>query len=315
MKGVVPAVSVIMPLYNKEKEVSRAICSVLSQTYRNFELIIVNDGSTDKSLDIVESFQDPRIRVINQQNQGVASARNRGISEAVAEVVAFLDADDEWQPEFLSVIIDLKRRFSEAKVYGTGYWIESVDGFRRKNIIKGLPKGFDKGLIDNYFQVAVISDPPLWSSAVAVDKRAIEEVGGFPEGIVAGEDLLTWARLAARYRIGYYASPQATYYKPSINERPCRCPLVPDSVGDALRDLLKSIKNTDNVNNLKHYIGLWHTMRVVLWLKMDHRFQAIPEIFKALYFAKNKYKLFILMAIAFLPFKTSWVINFRRKRI
>jgi len=89
--------SVVIPLYNKERSVKNTIESVLNQTFQDFEVIVVNDGSTDNSLEVVKSFNDERIRIINQKNSGVSSARNRGIKEAKYEWIAFLDADDLWE--------------------------------------------------------------------------------------------------------------------------------------------------------------------------------------------------------------------------
>ena len=86
--------SVVIPLYNKELSIINTIQSVLDQTFQNFEIVVVNDGSTDRSVEMVEQFNDPRIRIINKSNGGVSSARNRGIQEAKYELVAFLDADD-----------------------------------------------------------------------------------------------------------------------------------------------------------------------------------------------------------------------------
>src|SRR6185312_7639068 len=93
-------VSVVLPLYNKAPFITRALDSIAAQTYRNFEAIIVDDGSTDGSGDIAASYPDPRFRVIRQTNAGPGAARNRGVDEAKGEVLAFLDADDEWLPGF-----------------------------------------------------------------------------------------------------------------------------------------------------------------------------------------------------------------------
>lgn len=93
------AFSIVIPLYNKEKSITTTINSVLNQTCGDFELIIVNDGSTDTSLEIVQSIKDERIRIINQKNGGVSSARNQGIIEAKFDWIAFLDADDLWEKD------------------------------------------------------------------------------------------------------------------------------------------------------------------------------------------------------------------------
>ena len=91
---------VVIPLYNKEVYIKNTLNSVLAQTIKDFEIIVVNDGSTDKSAEVVKSLSDPRIRLINQVNAGVSVARNRGINEAKADLIAFLDGDDEWKTKF-----------------------------------------------------------------------------------------------------------------------------------------------------------------------------------------------------------------------
>lgn len=98
-----PAISIVMPVYNVEKYVTTALESVLAQTFENFELIIVDDGGTDLSIDICASYEDPRIRIISQKNRGLAGARNTGILEARGEYVAFLDSDDSWHPEKMAL--------------------------------------------------------------------------------------------------------------------------------------------------------------------------------------------------------------------
>ena len=100
-----PKVSIVIPLYNKEKYIARAINSILAQTLSDCEIVVVDDGSTDKSADIVRSFDDSRIHLIQQANAGVSVARNKGIKESKAELVAFLDADDEWMPQFLQEMV------------------------------------------------------------------------------------------------------------------------------------------------------------------------------------------------------------------
>src|SRR5262245_50985738 len=94
-------VSVIIPLYNKATTVERTLASIDAQTIRDFEVIVVDDGSTDGSADLIAAWPEPRIRLIRQENAGPGAARNKGLAEANGRYVAFLDADDEWLPEFL----------------------------------------------------------------------------------------------------------------------------------------------------------------------------------------------------------------------
>ena len=104
-------ISVVIPLYNKEKQIAETLQSVLLQSFRNFEIVIVNDGSTDGSVAAAEAVQDARIRIIQQENAGVSAARNRGIAAAKYELIAFLDADDRWKPEYLRLVFLAVRRF------------------------------------------------------------------------------------------------------------------------------------------------------------------------------------------------------------
>ena len=104
-------ISVIIPLYNKEKQVAHTLESVLSQTFQRFEIVVVNDGSTDNSVAEVEKIGDSRIRLIHQKNGGVSAARNRGIEDSKYELLAFLDADDEWKPEYLEAQYNLFEKY------------------------------------------------------------------------------------------------------------------------------------------------------------------------------------------------------------
>ena len=116
-----PFISIVIPLYNKEKFIARTLESVLAQTFKNFEVLIVNDGSTDSSVEVAKKYIDDRFRIINQKNSGVSAARNKGIKLARAKYIAFLDADDTWEPNFLSEIQRLIKKYPQAGLYGTGY--------------------------------------------------------------------------------------------------------------------------------------------------------------------------------------------------
>lgn len=298
-----PSISIVIPLHNKEKEVGRAIASVLSQTFGDFEVIVVNDGSTDRSRDVVQDYEDPRIRIIDQSNQGVSAARNRGIAEARSGLIAFLDADDEWEKDYLETILKLAEKYPDASVFATGYMIQTPGGIRRRAVIKGLPAGFSEGILKKYFAVASYSDPPLWTSAVAVRKEAIKAVGGFPEGVIAGEDLLTWARLAIRFNIAYSSSPRAVFYAPArMEDRPPRSPQVPDRVAEGLRSLLDQPSLDAGAREaVRQYVGLWHRMRAVVFLKLNRGLQAREEIRNSANYTGMTLRLAVLLMLSWLP--------------
>ena len=121
-------ISVIIPLYNKEKQIAHTLRSVLNQTYQDFEVVIVNDGSTDCSVSEVEKVGDSRIRLVHQKNGGVSAARNKGIEEAKYELLAFLDADDEWKLEYLETQYNLFEKYPMCSVYACNYEFRNVDG-------------------------------------------------------------------------------------------------------------------------------------------------------------------------------------------
>lgn len=296
-----PAISVVMPLYNKEEEVARAICSALAQTFDDFELIVVNDGSTDRSAEVVRGLTDPRIRLIEQANAGVSAARNRGIAEARADLVAFLDADDEWLTEFLSTIMRLQATYGKCDVYATSYFVICGGQPERRAILRGTPSSFTEGILEDYFNVAAISDPPIWSSAVAMRKDMMLEISGFPVGVIAGEDLLTWARLAVRTNVAYFCSPLARYYAPdAITDRPPRIPQQPDIVGQGLLTLLE-MTPPDRHEGLRNYLGLWHRMRAVVFLKLNSGAAAREEICKGIRFSGKSARLAVFYLLSFLP--------------
>lgn len=204
-----PHFSVIMPLYNKAPYVRKAMESVVWQTCADWELIVVDDGSTDDSATIVESIRDPRIRLIRQANAGVGAARNKGVAESSAPHICFLDADDWWEPTFLEEMACLIEKHPTAGIYGTGYWI--VKNGKKRLAPIGVDNAFVEGEI-NYCQVyAKTLCMPLWTGAVCMPRKVFDEQEGFPIGIKLGEDFLLWIRVALRYNVVFLNKPLSNY--------------------------------------------------------------------------------------------------------
>ncbi|MDP3466180.1 MAG: glycosyltransferase family A protein, partial [Sulfuricurvum sp.] len=287
---------------NKEQYVERTLRSILSQTYQDYEIVIVDDGSTDNSLSIVRSFDDARIRIIQQKNAGVSAARNRGIAEARYDLIAFLDADDEWLPNYLETIKDLENDFSECHVFATNYKIVDSNTNERFPVNTELLKvGGERGILINYFDAAARTAPPIWTSAVVVRKSALENIGGFPVGIPMGEDLLTWARLACKYPIAYSKTVTAIYHFYTLSEmmNPWKKPDDIDLVGMELRKLIDHCHVNDL--SLKRYIALWHKMRLKEAMKCGEKRSSLKEMREILRFDRMQYKSYILVLLAFLP--------------
>jgi hypothetical protein len=175
------------------------------------------------------------------------------------------------------------------------------DGKTRRAILSGAKSVSDTFILDNYFEVAVQSDPPLWTSAVVVSKKAINAIGGFPVGVTAGEDLLTWARLAIKFRIAYFNVAKAYFWEPlEISDRPGRVPQMPDIVGHELVGLACNDAASQH-NGLKEYAGLWFRMRGVIFLRLGQRKDAIREFGRSLKFSKLNLKLLTLAGMSLLP--------------
>src|ERR1035437_2795157 len=166
--------SIIIPLYNKAKYIQKAIHSILSQTFQEYEIIIVNDGSTDNSLEVISSCQLSTVnyQLINQENKGVSTARNIGVKAAKSDYIAFLDADDWWEPTYLEEIKRLIEEYPEAGIYGSGYYLVKNGNKRIAPI--GVKSDFEKGVI-NYLQTySKTLCMPLWTGATIVKKNIFD---------------------------------------------------------------------------------------------------------------------------------------------
>lgn len=296
-------ISVVIPLYNKEQQISHTLQSVLHQTFQMFEIVIVDDGSTDGSVAEVEKIHDDRIRLIHQKNAGVSAARNRGIAEAKYDLIAFLDADDEWKPDYLKTQYGLCQKYPDCSIFACNYEFRDSDGNVRPTIIRKLPFTESDGILINYFEIASCSHPPLWTSAVMVKKEAIKKVDGFPLGIKSGEDLLTWARLAVKYPIAYSKNILATFIldpSHSINRKPKRLHDAGDPVGDGLKKLMTGI-STSQKQGFKHYLSMWYKMRTSVFLRTSDIKNTWKYALKSLKYNILNSKVYLMMMMVLLP--------------
>ena len=210
-----PLISVIIPLYNKAPHIKRAIDSVLQQTFQDFELIIINDGSTDGSEHIVSEYNDSRIHLINQKNQGVSAARNNGVNHSKSDFVSFLDADDEWLPEFLETILKLREVYPNAGVYGTGCIYVGDNG---ESMSVCHPELGVRVLNSYYKEKNNHVGLMVYITAAAVDKRVFQSIGGFSEKMKRSEDEDFLARMAYVSDVVYNPKPLAKLYTNSVNK-------------------------------------------------------------------------------------------------
>lgn len=307
-------ISVVIPLYNKEKQIINTLQSVFRQTYQDFEIVVINDGSTDNSVAEVERIQDPRIRLINQQNAGVSVARNRGIQESKGEYIALLDGDDEWMPDYLKTQIELAQKYPECDVYAVNYCFRDMIGQTIPTKINQLPFIGADGILANYFEVASCSHPPICSISIMVRKGVFESVGGFPIGIKSGEDLLTWARLACKYKIAYSTKPLAVFVESASDTNVSKA--IQRSGGEqyVLDELLKLYNDHSDLVGLKDYVIRWYKIYCVLSIEINNNHKILKLAPEAIKFGGSKLQFMLLYIFGLMPTAISKYLFFKLRR-
>ena len=216
--------SVIIPLYNKAPYVKKALESVFAQTFKDWELIVVDDGSSDNSLAVAKQCITDRcavdrctvdrhdgcrsalpVEIIEQTNSGVSAARNNGVAASHGEFVCFLDADDWWEPTFLEKMAQLIADYPEASLYASNY-IYYKPG-KTRVAVGNIPTGYFN-YPKAYYEGSAM---PVWTGATILPRLVLDEMGGFPLGIKLGEDFLLWAKIAMRYKVAFLNEALAWY--------------------------------------------------------------------------------------------------------
>jgi len=205
--------SVIIPVYNKEKYIVDTVYSVLNQSYKLYEVILIDDGSSDNTLNVLSTINDKKVRIYHKENGGVSSARNFGISNARYEYIAFLDGDDTWKPDFLLEIYNSISKYPNECFFATNYNILRNAEYVKRLLPPDLP---DISLIPNYFSLAR-NYYLICSSAVVIKKQLLEDIGGFNEEINYGEDIDMWIRIMSQKQFVYNTKELATYNMGSLN--------------------------------------------------------------------------------------------------
>ena len=199
-----PLISIIIPVYNGEKTIQKTIESVLQQTFKDFEIILINDGSQDSTLDVINNIKDERLRVFSYPNAGVSTSRNRGLALARGEFISFLDADDLWTPDKLETQLKALQNNSQAAVaYSWSDWIDESGQFLRSGghiTVNG--KVFEHLLVRDFIESG--SNP-------LIRRQALDEVGEFEPSVTPAEDWDMWLRLAARYHYTTVPKVQILY--------------------------------------------------------------------------------------------------------
>ncbi len=210
-----PSVSVVIPAYNAADSLARAVQSVLEQTCRPKEIVVVDDGSTDETAEVAKAF--PQVHYIRQENAGVAAARNRGIREVSSEWLAFLDADDQWYPRRLEASFEVL--MAKPELHWCGGVYHEID-LSRQIRVQGkntrAEKLFREGLFFENFYQAAVTGVSFSTCAMTLRTETVREIGGFDESRKLGEDLKLWYEMADRHpQVGYVMEPMFQYLRRS----------------------------------------------------------------------------------------------------
>lgn len=226
-------ISVVISLYNKQNAIAATLQSVLAQTYTNYEIIVVDDGSTDECAEVAEAtllasrLSSLAFRLIRKSNGGVSSARNRGIQEAKYDYIALLDGDDLWDEHYLEEQVKLIEDFPEAKMWGVS--IAFIKHSKQAKWNQGMGDGY-RGYVENYFGTS--HSDLFCSSSVVINKDVFDKVGYFDERIASSEDLDMWYRIILHYPVVFYDKVLAFYNQDAENrvayDTDVRFPLTKD---------------------------------------------------------------------------------------
>ncbi len=288
-------ISVVIPLWNKAPYVGRCLDSVLAQTFTDFEVVVVDDGSTDDGPAIVDAVDDSRVRLVRQPNGGVSVARNRGVTEARGEWVAFLDADDEWMPDHLAVLDDLMRRYPTCGLVSASYWLlRDSDGIRRRPVLEGVDFEGEDGVMDNYYEVAAGVNAPVNMNTFAVRRDVFVGCGGFPTGVKSGEDTYTIARLFAETDLAYSLRPTSVYHLFTEGKN-YRAFLRRNPVDDLFDGLVALGRNRRGV---RRFVAAWHKQRMTHSVHCGEPGTAVRQFVRAVSIYPFQKKIYLLALLS-----------------
>ncbi|UWY26287.1 glycosyltransferase [Flavobacterium sp. TR2] len=201
--------SVVIPLFNKANHIENTIKSILNQTFTDYEIIVINDGSTDNGEALTRGFNDGRIQIYSQNNLGVSTARNLGIEKSKGKLIAFMDADDFWFPNHLQELANLYYDFPDCGIYCSRYKIRISKNHFQTTLFNGIEQSF-RGIAADYF----FSNRPFritWTSSLAIPKQILEKIGGFTPEVTNGQDLELWTKIGIKYPVALTNKTTAIY--------------------------------------------------------------------------------------------------------
>jgi glycosyltransferase involved in cell wall biosynthesis len=289
-------VSVIIPVYNSEEYIAEAVESVLGQSYGNFEIVIIDDGSTDNTLSILEPYRvAPHFRIIRQANAGPSSARNQGIRYSQGKYCAFLDADDIMMPERLKLQVDA---MEEQKDIGLVY--TDLMTFNKEGIIHRTKKAFTNPYSGNVLDKLLVENF-ITTSTVMVRKSCFDEVPLFDESISHSEDYKMWLNIAERFKLGYVDLPLVKY-RYHANSLSCDRVVIGKSSYRVVQEFWEQHEYYRREHKILYRISMSNQLTHLGNAYFNHReyheaFGHIAKAFKFYPFLKQTYKILIKLLV------------------
>jgi glycosyltransferase involved in cell wall biosynthesis len=199
-------ISVVIPVYNKSHTINETLKTVVAQNFKKFEVILVNDGSTDNSVEVMNKYMlDSRFKIFSQTNQGVSIARNRGVLESKYDYIAFLDGDDEWLPNYLERMAETIEKFPDFVMYNCAGIVVNAD--KRKFL------RLNSHYKNKISEINFLKNPGVYlhTSATIINKSIFNKIGGFPKGMKRNEDLALFYSMAFYGSVAYCGFPLSIY--------------------------------------------------------------------------------------------------------
>lgn len=260
--------SVIIPLYNKERHVQKTVETLLNQTVDEFEVIVIDDGSTDQSLNIVRNIDCNKLRIYSQENQGVSVARNSGVKKAKYDYLLFLDADDGLMPTYLSELKKIIEEYPQAGIYATNFY-----NYKSKFdalIERPLPFLPEKGIVDDYFDL-ILENGSILASVSVITRNAFNKTGGYVEGMLNGEDTYLLSKILLTEKLCFLNKP--LYFRTYDSDNRASSIYRPANTDISLLDCLGS-----GVYKADEYIIRYSLGQVEKLIRSGYREEAIEHL-------------------------------------
>jgi glycosyltransferase involved in cell wall biosynthesis len=311
-----------MPCFNVARSVRRTVLSVCNQSLTDYELLVVDDGSTDGTVEAVlacagEHLRTPaELRVFSQENRGPGAARNRGLREARGDLIAFLDADDLWSPEYLARVAAIYQRFPQIQALASNSYDQNSRGY----FLNVKPTGDEVLIVGDFFKAQRDGTIVTRTSGVTVRREIIEQVGGMREDLLRAQDTEYWARLAASdVRWGFSFEPLVLYNgvrAESVSNNPLRFKNAPspENWSKDIWPLLDSEMRDSFRQSYLRYARMWCWQELQAGIDDQARATAVEALPRSCGWRNTTF----LLAVRFLPGRVHrlvWRLGSRVRRL